>query len=76
LYGKSFRNFAGLPNKNSGAFMIKGSVQLKDIYEFRMAKPIPHEGSIGRLVPEVLIKEANKKVEYSIKDISRTNFLD
>lgn len=63
LYGKYYRNFAGLPNLNSGAFMVKGSVQLKDIFRFRMA--LPYSGNFGRLVPEVLINNASSSVRLS-----------
>lgn len=72
LYGNSFRNFAGLPNQNSGHFMIKGSVRLGDINGFRPALPL--NGNFGRLVPEFKINTSWNKVNWSPSSVTRTSF--
>ncbi len=72
LYGNTYRNFAGLPNVNSGGLLLKGSVRLKDINGFRMALPL--DGNIGRFTPELLIHQSWNKVIWSSRNVSRTNF--
>ena len=74
LYGKYYRNFAGLPLENSGNLMIRGSIRLGDIYRIRTALPIRHQGSFGRLVPEILIKQSWNKVNWIPKNVTKTNF--
>lgn len=80
LYGSTFRNFAGLPtngllrNHNAGTLMIRGSVQLKNISSFRMALPIKHQGTFGRLVPEVLIDNSWEVVKWLPKNVTRVSF--
>jgi len=59
IYGKSYsvfnpnyipryRNFAGLPNVNSGEYLLKGNIQLKDIYLGRWFAA-PWDGNSGGL---------------------------
>ena len=76
LYGSSFRNFAGLPTvglrANSGTLMIQGSTQIKNISNFRMALPL--HGNIGRLVPELVIKNSWNTVKWSAKGVSKVGF--
>jgi hypothetical protein len=63
IYGKYYRGLAGLPNANSGTFMVKGFVKIKDIHRFRMALPL--DGNFGRLVPEAIINNASSSVRLS-----------
>lgn len=72
LYGKTYRNFAGLPNANSGRFLIKGKVNLRDINGFRMALPL--DGNMGRLAPELLIDNSWNKVIWNPRNITRVGF--
>jgi RHS repeat-associated protein len=60
LYGKNYSKFAGLPSSNSAAFTIKVKTPVKniDFKSFGLAKPIGR--NIGRLVPEVKIKDISK----------------
>jgi len=60
LYGMFYRNLAGLPKWNSGAFLVKGTVKLSEINSFRMARPL--HGNIGLFTPELIIKGAENKV--------------
>jgi hypothetical protein len=71
-YGKTYRNFAGLPNVNSGNLLLKGQVRLKDISGFRMALPL--DGNIGRLTPELLINNSWNKIIWSPKNVIKVNF--
>lgn len=57
MYGKSYslinpkyvpfyRNFAGLPNLNSGQYLLKGSIPLREIKVGRwFAAPLPHDSN-------------------------------
>ncbi len=57
LYGKYYRNFAGLPNGNTANFMIKGHVKVHNIIKIRSAKPL--DGNFGRFVPELIANPSN-----------------
>ncbi|GAB4519400.1 MAG: hypothetical protein Tsb004_30440 [Allomuricauda sp.] len=76
LYGSTYRSFAGLPTLgrqvNSGAFLIKGSVQIKHLSNFGMAKRLP--GTFGRLVPEVQIRNSWNTVNWNPQNVFRVNF--
>ncbi|PZX59326.1 RHS repeat-associated protein [Algoriphagus ratkowskyi] len=72
LYGGTYRNFAGLPNNNSGAFLLRGKVRLGDINGFGLAKPL--DGNFGRLVPELRIGQSWNKVIWSPRNVTRTKF--
>ncbi len=72
LYGKTYRNFAGLPNNNSGAFLLRGKVRLSDINGFGLTKPL--DGNFGRLVPELRIGQSWEKVIWYPGNVSRTKF--
>jgi len=72
FYGSTYRNFAGLPNNNSGAFLLRGSVRLGDINRLGFARPA--HGNFGRLVPELEIHNSWSKVIWSPKNVSRVNF--
>lgn len=72
LYGRYYRNFAGLPNVNSGNLMIKGSIQIREINSFRMALPL--DGNIGRLTPELLINNSWSKIKWSPSSVRQVNF--
>jgi hypothetical protein len=72
VYGRTYRNFAGLPNNNSGAFLLKGKVRLKDINGFGLARPA--DGNFGLLVPEIRISQSWNKVIWRPRNVIRTNF--
>tara|TARA_B110000967_G_scaffold205967_1_gene251635 strand:+ start:1174 stop:1332 length:159 start_codon:yes stop_codon:yes gene_type:complete len=52
--------------------MIQGSTQIKNISNFRMALPL--HGNIGRLVPELVIKNSWNTVKWSAKGVSKVGF--
>ncbi|WP_437922105.1 DUF6443 domain-containing protein [Sphingobacterium sp. LRF_L2] len=52
LYVPNYRNFAGLPNVNSGEFLLKGYIPLKDIKIGRLFAA-PLDGKIGGLPLEL-----------------------
>lgn len=55
LYGSQYRNLAGLPNSNTGAFTLKATTPLRNI-NLRTIKPAaPFDGNFGRLVPELKV---------------------
>ena len=72
LYRSTYRNFAGLPTNNSGAFLLRGKVRLGDINGFGLAKPL--DGNFGRLVPELRIGQSWNKVIWSPRNVTRTKF--
>ena len=76
LYGKSYRNFAGLPTNgiraNSGNLMIRGSVRINNISGFKMASPL--HGNSGKLVPELVINNSWNAVRWSPKGVSKVKF--
>lgn len=59
MYGNLYRQFAGLPNVNTGAFTIKAMTPLKNINFKTLKMAAPLDGNFGRLVPE--LKFFNKK---------------
>lgn len=74
LYGGTYRNFAGLPNSNSGAFLLKGYIQLNNINGIGLAKPIPSSGTFGRLVIEFRINNSWNNVLWTPLDVIKTKF--
>ncbi len=55
----NYRNAAGLPNVNSGRFVIQGRAGLNDVIKSRSALPL--DGNAGGL-PELIINPANVKI--------------
>jgi|LAHS01.1.fsa_nt_gb RHS repeat-associated protein len=68
IYGRHYRDFAGLPNKNTGEFSIKAVTKLKNIKINTINMASPCDGNFGRLVPELKLKNPN---ELSTKLILR-----
>jgi RHS repeat-associated protein len=65
LYGSSYRNFAGLPNWNTAAFQVRGSVSIGDILTFgKIRLAAPFHGNFGRLVPELRINASRVRLTY------------
>lgn len=55
LYGSQYRNLAGLPNTNTGAFTLKATTALKNINPSTIKPAAPLDGNFGRLVPELKV---------------------
>jgi hypothetical protein len=55
LYGSQYRNLAGLPNSNTGAFTLKATTPLRNINPSTIKPAAPLDGNFGRLVPELKV---------------------
>ncbi len=55
LYGSQYRNLAGLPNSNTGAFTLKATTPLRNINPTTIKPTTPLDGNFGRLVPELKV---------------------
>ena len=55
LYGSQYRNLAGLPNSNTGAFTLKATTPLRNINPSTIKPAAPFDGNFGRLVPELKV---------------------
>jgi len=55
LYGSQYRNLAGLPNSNTGAFTLKATTSLRNINPSTIKPAAPLDGNFGRLVPELKV---------------------
>jgi RHS repeat-associated protein len=62
FYGTQYRNLAGLPNSNSGAFTLKATTPLKNIILSTIKPAAPLDGNFGRLVPELKVFDKGRVV--------------
>ncbi len=62
IYGSTYRNLSGLPDWNTSAFQVRGTVELRHILHLKPAAP--YHGNFGRLVPEVRAYPENVRLTH------------
>ena len=62
LYGTQYRNFAGLPNTNTGTFTLKATTPIRNINPSTIKPAAPLDGNFGRLVPELKVIDKERVV--------------
>ena len=62
LYGSQYRNLAGLPNSNTGAFTLRATTPLNNINPSTIKPAASLDGNFGRLVPELKVFDKSRVV--------------
>jgi RHS repeat-associated protein len=62
LYGSQYRNLAGLPNSNTGAFTLRATTPLNNINPSTIKPAASLDGNFGRLVPELKVFDKSRIV--------------